>query len=276
MYNNYAILKFREFLDSISIDIWFALLHEEFKEEYYMIEELPSREILPYIEEDGEFAEGGIFPGEKIWAFGFNQLSTKDFFEKYSSLEKNLIYEMTLNRKTATDDKEVDSIYKELFNWLNDRVTGIQYKQEKDLFECNYAHNCELFDKIKFKKKYETEVQEFYKELKNRLLQTYSFVVEISTPSIIKSNLLWDKPKIDLIELMAALVESKSIKKDGIPVTKEYMVEFFSQIFTNVDLKDFYKDLGQATRRKKDKARYLSSLVKTFVDYSNNTKETSK
>ena len=41
MHDNYAILKFKKFLDSISIDIWFRLVGEEFIEEYCSVEKKP-------------------------------------------------------------------------------------------------------------------------------------------------------------------------------------------------------------------------------------------
>ena len=198
------------------------------------------------------------------------------FFKKYSSLEKDLFDEMDLNGKVINNPSEVDSLYREFCDWLNDKVTRIKYDSVKDSYDCDYIQYGENFNKITFKKSYNNDIQEFLKELRIRLLQTYSKVIEKIPLSSVKTNLKWNKDKIDLLELMAALVESKSILLNGAPITKEYMTEFLSKIFTELDLTNFHKDLSQATRRKKEKAPYLKSLVKTFEEYARKSPKTSK
>jgi hypothetical protein len=277
MHDNYAILKFKKFLDSISIDIWFRLVGEEFIEEYYSVEKKPDEFYSAIIDDDG-FSDGepGYRTGEPIWAFGFNKQTDKKFFEKYTELEKNLIEERTLNFKIVKEFEEFDSLYKDLTDWINEKVEGIRHEQKEDLFKCDYSQPCILFEKITFRSKYDNDIQNFFKELRNRLMQTYSLLKE-STPTLtFNPSLKWDKSKVDLVELLAALVESKSVLKDTDPVTKEYLFEFFSHIFPELDLTNFAKDLNQAKRRKKDKARYLKFLAKTFEDFASKKSKTSK
>lgn len=275
MQDNYALIGFKKFLDSISIDIWYNS-EREFKEEYYTKEYSPTEFAEPFLSENGIYNDGCDIGGEKLWSFGFNRLSLSDYYDKYSDLEKSLLEEMELNFKITKDYNEVISLYDELCNWLNDRAGRIQYNQERDLFESDFVHYNDNFCKISFKHIYEKDIKYFYKELKNRLMQTYSIVNEEIPKPKFETVLKWEKDKVDLIELMAALVESNSISKDNVPVSKEYMAEFFSKVFINIDLTNFAKDLSQAKKRKLDKSPYLKLLVKTFEDFANKSPKTSK
>jgi hypothetical protein len=270
MYNNYSLLKFQKLVDTISIDIWYRvpLSGESFKEEYYSMERIAGASWEAYIDYDGTFVEEGYTPDYQIWNFGFNKLSPIDFFNLYSEMEKNLLDEMLINSKTFDEFDEYKSMYTALRFWLDKKVNSIRYIQETELFECDFIHYCETFDKITFKNNYDYEIQEFLKELKHKLIQTYCHILENLPAPIINSNLKWNKSKVDLIELMAALVESKSIFKDNIPVTKEYLVEFLSKMFLETDLTNWEKDLTQAKRRKREKAPYLKLLVKTFEEFA--------
>jgi hypothetical protein len=276
MYNDYALLKFKKFLDSFWIEISYNLMDVEFEEDFYNMVTMPVEGIESYIDKNGIVSEGGLKTGEKIWIFDYNGSPDNSFFRQYSSLEKALIDDMDLNSKTVKDFEEVDSLYGDLLGWLNDKVNMIQYNSEKDIFECDFVRFGDNYNKITFKRAYEKDIQDFYKELKNRLMQTYSMVLEKIPSPTFKPNLQWNKTKVDLVELMAALVESESITKDRVPVSKEYMAEFFSRVFSNMDLTDFAKNLNQTKKRKIEKAPYLKLLVKTFEDYVNKNKKTSK
>lgn len=278
MYDNYAILKFKKFLESISIDIWLVLFDEEFKEEYYTMEYLPSKEYSTIIDDNGiTECEPYTVPGDQIWAFGFNGIPIKGFFEKYSSLEKDLIEEMSLNSKIIKDFDEFDSLYEGLSNWLLDKVNGIKYEPDIDLFECNYSNYCSRFDKITFKSKYDKDIQTFLKELKNRLMLSYSKIIEKIPSPIYKPNLKWEGHDTDLIELITALLENKSIKvkvsKDG-KTHRNEVIRQFEQIF-EIKLKDSESKLSRATERA-DNSVFLSTLQKAYKIYANNKLEKNK
>lgn len=277
MYNSDALTKFQKFLVSISIDINYRLWDfvSDIKPEHYTMlytDEFSSEIIVPFV--DGEYTTERN--PDLIWSFDFNGSPENPFFKKYSSLEKYLFDEMDLNRKVINNPSEVDSLYGEFCDWLNDKVTRIKYDSVKDSYDCDYIQYGENFNKITFKKSYNNDIQEFLKELRIRLMQTYSKVIEKIPLSSVKANLKWNKDKIDLLELMAALVESESVLINGAPITKEYMAKLLSEVFTDIDLTNFHKDLSQATKRKKEKAPYLKLLVKTFEEYARKSPKTSK
>ncbi len=93
------------------------------------------------------------------------------------------------------------------------------------------------------------------------LEQTKSFVQ--------KNSISWAKSDTDLLELITALNETRSIKRDGNSLTRKEVVEFFSAIF-NIQIIDSESKHSRATERKKDVSPFLSSLKQAFDDYANN------
>ena len=189
-----------------------------------------------------------IFRDVEIWDFGFNRLEYAKFFRDYNSLEKDLLDELELNNKIFDQKDDPNSLHAELINWLNKKANGISYVPDKDIFECDYLKYCEEFNRITFKYIYDNKIYMFLKELKKRLIQ-YSKVLELCNIQMKYPSLKWDKDKVDLIELMTALVESKSILRENFPVTKEFMAEFFSSIFVEMDLTNFAKDLNRISSK---------------------------
>jgi hypothetical protein len=136
----------------------------------------------------------------------------------------------------------------------------IKHHSQMELYPDEYT---ELLDKLKNGIRNEIS---FLDNQNQQLIKNYNYSRVVNE---IPYNLKWDKNKVDLVELFAALVESESILKDNLPVTKEFMAEFLSKIFTNIDLADFAKDLDQAKKRKKNKTPYLNFLAKRFVEFAN-------
>lgn len=80
-------------------------------------------------------------------------------------------------------------------------------------------------------------------------------------------NLNWQRSKIDLIELIIALHETKSIYRNNEPINQIDLITEFSRIF-KYDLLDYEKDLSQAkNKRKKAKAPFLEILKTAFENY---------
>lgn len=92
------------------------------------------------------------------------------------------------------------------------------------------------------------------------------FAEEAPKNDISSLNLKWHKNKVDLLELITALVETKSIFKDNKPITKEDLVKAFSE-FLSIDLSDYAKDLTQAKKRKRNITPYLDSLNLGFKNF---------
>lgn len=80
-------------------------------------------------------------------------------------------------------------------------------------------------------------------------------------------DLKWLKSDTDLLELVTALYESKSINNESKDLTRKDAILLFSQIF-NLDIKDVESKLVRATERKKDTSPFLGMLKKEFDDYS--------
>jgi hypothetical protein len=81
------------------------------------------------------------------------------------------------------------------------------------------------------------------------------------------NDLLWNKNETDLLELIVALTETKSITNSDGNLSRKDVYEIFSQIF-NTPLKDAESKLTRATSRKKDVSPYLSSLKDAFDNYA--------
>ena len=81
------------------------------------------------------------------------------------------------------------------------------------------------------------------------------------------NDLLWNKNETDLLELIVALTETKSITNSDGNLSRKDVYEIFSQIF-NTPLKDAESKLTRATNRKKDVSPYLTSLKVAFDNYA--------
>ncbi|WP_243348256.1 RteC domain-containing protein [Parabacteroides sp. FAFU027] len=77
----------------------------------------------------------------------------------------------------------------------------------------------------------------------------------------------WNVSATDLLELVAALYKSDSLKrKDGRPLTRKELIDYFQQIF-NMEIKDAEGKLNKATSRKKNMTPYLDGLKTAFESY---------
>lgn len=83
----------------------------------------------------------------------------------------------------------------------------------------------------------------------------------------------WDASATDMLELVAALHKSDSLKrKDGRPLTRKELIDYFQQIF-NMDIKDAEGKLNKATSRKKNMTPFLDGLKATFESYAEEKEE---
>jgi len=81
--------------------------------------------------------------------------------------------------------------------------------------------------------------------------------------------LIWQKDKVDFVELFVAIYESKSVK--SITEQKLSRKDFYEIVswFFNVRIGHWHGTLNAAKARKIDKGSpYLSELVQTFTDYA--------
>lgn len=83
-----------------------------------------------------------------------------------------------------------------------------------------------------------------------------------------KSELMWKSSDTDLLELMTAMFQTKSLqRRDGQNITRKDVFDFFSQIF-GLEIKDAEGKLARATNRKMNLTPYLDSLKGAFEAYS--------
>lgn len=268
MLNDYSLWQIKKLIDSIIIDAKYNGI-DEFDADYYNRRYLP-KEVNELIDPDGfDYLDG--LPFDEIWELKINSLNTENFFMRYNSFEKDILDEMILNSKICSDSGEFNAIYSSFNDWINKKSAAIEYDHEIDNFQCEYVTYGDTYNKLAFKDQYHNDIQDFVRILKKKLNQTSSLIVENLPLSGFKSPLVWNKGKIELIELMVALVESGSIHKDNSKVSKEFLALFFSQMF-NFDLSDYTKNLYQAKSRKKNPAPYLELLKETFIAFCNKSK----
>jgi hypothetical protein len=77
----------------------------------------------------------------------------------------------------------------------------------------------------------------------------------------------WKASGTDLLELVAALHKSECIqRKDGKPLTRKEVIDYFQQLF-GVEIKDPEGKLNRATNRKTNTTPFLDSLKVAFENY---------
>jgi hypothetical protein len=80
-------------------------------------------------------------------------------------------------------------------------------------------------------------------------------------------DLFWNKSDTALLELITALLETRSISNIKGNLSRKEAIEQLSQMF-NKEIKDPESKLTRATSRKKDISPYLASLKEAFDNYA--------
>ena len=80
-------------------------------------------------------------------------------------------------------------------------------------------------------------------------------------------DIIWNRTDTDLLELITALLESRSINNSNGNLSRKEAIDLFTVIF-NIPIKDPESKLTRATNRKKDVSPYLSSLKEAFDNYA--------
>jgi hypothetical protein len=197
----YSFCQFKNFIDSITLDLYFNLL-EDFKEEYYSMEFRKKDSSLPSVDEYGQFRyDIPIIESEQVWKLKISGFEFEDFFKRYNFLENSLIEEMDLILNTQFTIDDSGSFRDDIINWLKERISGISFNSNRSIFECDFIHYGENYCKISFHGKFNYEIQEFIKELKWKLMRTYGNLAEKNPIYPMKINIKWNKEKVDLLEL---------------------------------------------------------------------------
>jgi hypothetical protein len=88
-----------------------------------------------------------------------------------------------------------------------------------------------------------------------------------------KHEYCWNSSDTDLLELLAALYQHKSIqRKDGKALTRKELIDYFQTIF-GMEIKDVEGKLTRATGRKINTTPFLDSLKIEFVSYAEEKEE---
>jgi hypothetical protein len=241
-----------------------------------------------------------------ITLWSFELIFNKSFHVDESNLEeRNQNYLKTLEKNKKEFYDELDKLINSgvSLNILQNKLNSFKLRLVEFLScffeeEVNYYGEKQFFIKNKALVESKNNIKSIFYPRKNKLLHSFLSVqkeilenlsnylvgkitmlehLNLKTMVIDPQNALdtstikWNKSKIDLIELITALVETKSILKDNKPITKENLVRLFSESF-NIDLSDFEKDLNQAKKRKKEKAPFLKSLSEEFTNYCSKTR----
>ena len=95
---------------------------------------------------------------------------------------------------------------------------------------------------------------------------------ETETQRFAQNTLKWSASDTDLLELLAALHKSDSIKrKDGKPLSRKELIEYFQNIL-GIEIKNMEVKLSRATSRN-DKTPFLDKLVMAFENYGEEKEE---
>lgn len=95
-----------------------------------------------------------------------------------------------------------------------------------------------------------------------------SGVTEFSTEVLNTPDYVWKSSATDLLELVTALYQNKSIeRKDGKPLTRKELTAYFEQMF-NIVIADTEGKLYKATNRKINQTPFLNNLAVQFENYA--------
>ncbi len=81
-----------------------------------------------------------------------------------------------------------------------------------------------------------------------------------------RTTIEWNKTDTDFLELVTALIESRSIKNIENNLSRKQAIKELS-LFFNLEIKDAESKLSRATDRKKDASPFLTTLKDSFDDY---------
>jgi hypothetical protein len=105
-----------------------------------------------------------------------------------------------------------------------------------------------------------------------RMIKNYESAVERKDFLIVNNadrtqyDLVWNKTDTDLLELITALIETKSISNSKGNLSRKDAIGILTEVF-NHNIKDAESKLSRATERKKDISPFLASLKDAFDSY---------
>lgn len=92
----------------------------------------------------------------------------------------------------------------------------------------------------------------------------------VSTETVVQSasDYVWKSSATDMLELITALYQNKSIeRRDGKLLTRKEITEYFQQMF-DIEITDIEGKLNKATNRKINQTPFLNNLAVQFVNYA--------
>lgn len=90
----------------------------------------------------------------------------------------------------------------------------------------------------------------------------------VSTESTNTPDYVWKSSATDLLELVTALYQNKSIeRRDGKPLTRKELIEYFQQVF-DIKISDIEGKLSKATNRKVNQTPFIDSMKVAFITYA--------
>jgi hypothetical protein len=236
------------------------------------------------------------------WDFGIvlNDYSINDLIDNYESIN----YVEYLNKQKEQFKLELDDLISknltsteslkflyEILEFL-ELMNSCYFKlhiEDHDPYEvAELARDVDYHKNVKItpsdEKKFEKE-DIFIKYVISRFISDHKIAIE-SSKSFIKNlitivekedrqivgskknfDLEWCKSDTDLLELITALLETRSISNGKGNLSRKDAIDLLSKVF-NISIKDPESKLTRATSRKKDVSPYLSSLKEAFDNYS--------
>jgi hypothetical protein len=223
---------------------------------------------------------------EKLKQLFDDTLKTPEQVELEKTIENNdnPRYERITDHP-ANDERFDFSKLKAESDELVDKIDKIKFVTERlyDLEQWELQNDNLLFDRhAKGYYEFSTQYYPNFKELCKTELMRYDKLLEIDKRKPSKSSFevqpvptnepksyQWSASDTDLLELIAALYQHKSIqRKDGKALTRKELIDYFQTIF-GMDIKDVEGKLAKATNRKLNMTPFIDGLKSAFESYVN-------
>jgi hypothetical protein len=188
----------------------------------------------------------------------FNGFLTKDFIDMYGEIDK--AFDEAVNREAefVKIGIRTESVLPDYIDFIKTKYSGIRFDNEASRYMCDFA-KVQIDAMNHF---YEEHIYNFYYGLSMLLEGSLKRLAKNQAP-LFASDLRWNSSDVDLIELVAALIEKRAVVgKDKDLKNEEIFNEF--QIAFNIKIKDLDSKLSRAKRRKKENAPFLLSLAEAF------------
>lgn len=261
--------KLQNMLTEILIDVRFNFMyHENWKpEDYYEKDFVEGVTILE--ETNDPDTDTNVYiettKSDKVWTAIFNGLPKAGFMANLQRLSNELVSEYFVEQKITKYIGPTEFTPEAYFELIGNVYKQILYDKGENRYKMANVKYTSTFERYNFPSRNMYELQEFYKELKNTCHDL--LIIATDRFETNSSNLSWHKKKIDLIELIVALVENNAVRTFDNKDDRNLIIRRFEQIFA-IDLRNADSLLSHKNYNASEPGKFLKSLVDTYREYT--------